>query len=65
MQMINAINTLSLLSELIEDAQTIVKHLETLREQLTDDDFEAIYNSPLDALVCSCIDLEHTLEQLS
>ena len=49
---------------LLRDAQCIANHLESLRQQLSEDEIEAIYDSPLDSLFCACMDLESTLERL-
>ena len=55
---------LDLLVILLDDAQCIANHLDSLRQKLTEAEFEAIYDSPLDSLFCSCMDLESTLDKL-
>lgn len=57
-------NQLDTLILLLRDAQCIANHLESLRQQLSEDEWETIDNSPLGSLLCACMDLEFTLEKL-
>jgi hypothetical protein len=58
-------NLLEQLATLTEEAQTIANCLASLRDQLSEDQWEAIDNSPLADLVNACVDLEYTVDQLS
>lgn len=58
-------NTLELLATLTEEAQAIANCLASLREELTDDQWEALEESPLGNLVNACLDLEYTVDSLS
>lgn len=57
-------NTLELLATLTEEAQAIANCLASLREELSDDQWEALEESPLGNLVNACLDLEYTVESL-
>lgn len=58
-------NALEQLASLIEAAEAITEALSSLREELSEDQWEALENSPLDSLVCACMDLEYTIESMS
>jgi len=58
-------NVLEQLAMLTEEAQAIANCLERLREELSDDQWEAIENSPLGDLVNACIDIESTIDALN
>ena len=58
-------NVLEQLAMLTDEAQTIANCLESLREELSDDQWEAIENSPLGDLVNACIDIESTIDALN
>jgi len=58
-------NLLEQLATLTEEAQAIANCLESLREELSDDQWEAIENSPLGDLVNSCLDIESTIDALN
>ena len=58
-------NALEQLAMLTQEAQTIANCLESLREELSDDQWEAIENSPLGDLVNACIDIESTIDALN
>lgn len=58
-------NLLEQLATLTEEAQAIANCLSSLREELTDDQWESLENSPLGDLVNACLDLEYTVESLS
>lgn len=60
----NLANQLDTLILLLGDAQCIVNHLESLRQQIDEDEWETICDSPLGSLLCACMDLEFTLEKL-
>ena len=51
-------------STLMENAKAIANQLESLREELPEDIWDDLENSPWDPLVCACMDLEDTLQQL-
>lgn len=52
------------LATLTAEAEAIADCLESLREELSDDQWEAIENSPLGELLNACLDLEGTIDQL-
>ena len=58
-------NLLELLATLTEEAQAIAECLASLREELSDDQWDAVDESPLGDLLNACCDLESTIEQLS
>lgn len=58
-------NALEQLVSLTEAAEAITEALASLRQQLSDDQWQALENSPLDSLVCACIDLEYIVESNS
>ena len=58
-------NALEQLALLTEEAQAIANCLESLREQLSDDQWEAVENSPLGDLFNACIDIESTISELN
>lgn len=58
-------NLLEQLATLTGEAQAIANCLSSLREELTDDQWEALEESPLGNLVNACLDLEYTVESLS
>ena len=58
-------NLLEQLATLTEEAQAIANCLESLREELSDDQWEAVENSPLGDLLNACLDLEGTIDQMS
>lgn len=49
---------------LIELCQELARTLETAREELTEDQFEALYDSPFDEILCAAMDIEHHLESV-
>lgn len=58
-------NVLEQLATLTEEAQAIASCLESLRQELSDDQWDAIDQSPLGELFNACLDLEGTIDQLS
>ena len=58
-------NVLEQLATLTDEAQAIANCLEDLREELSDDQWEAIENSPLGDLINACIDMESTIDALN
>ena len=58
-------NALELLATLTEEAQAIANCLANLRDQLSDDQWDAIDQSPLGELFNACLDLEGTIDQLN
>jgi len=58
-------NALEQLALLTEEAQAIANCLESLREQLPDDQWEAVENSQLGDLFNACIDIEATISELN
>jgi type II secretory pathway component PulF len=53
------------LATLTKQAEAVTNCLASLREQLSDDQWEALEDSPLDDLVAACLDLEYTVETIS
>jgi len=51
-------------STLMENAEAIANLLESSRQELSEDVWQDLENSPWDSLVCACIDLEDSLQQL-
>jgi hypothetical protein len=49
---------------LIELCQELARALETAREKLTEDEFEALYDSPFDEILCAAMDIEGHLESV-
>lgn len=58
-------NALELLATLTEEAQAIANCLASLRDQLSDDQWDAIDESPIGDLLNACLDLEGTIDQLN
>ena len=55
-------NSLELLATLTEEAETIANLLASLRLSQTEEEWEAIVNSPFGCLIDACVDLEYTYE---
>lgn len=47
---------------LIELCEELARHLAEAREKLTEDEFEALYDSPFDEILCAAMDIEDHLE---
>jgi len=58
-------NALEQLAMLTEAAEALTAELAKLRETLSDDQWQAIENSPLDSLVAACCDIEYIVESNS
>jgi hypothetical protein len=58
-------NALEQLAMLTEAAEALTAELAKLRETLSDDQWKAIENSPLDSLVAACCDIEYIVESNS
>jgi hypothetical protein len=59
----SAEETFSWMLSLIENAQTIKNELESLRKEMTDEEWEPFLESRFGDLICYCMDLEHELEK--